>query len=118
MITGWLVKLVVTIALVGFLAVEVATPVIVRFQMDGLAHDAADEAARVLLDRNDPEAAQAEAVATGTKSGATVEKFEVVEENRARVTLRKEARSYLLKKWSRLESWYDVRVTATSEGRR
>ena len=37
---------------------------------------------------------------------------------RISVTLRKEARSYLLKKWDRLKSWYDISVSATSEGRR
>lgn len=118
MITGWLVKLIVGIALAGFLLVEVATPVIVRSQIDGLAHEAADEAAAILRDQNKPDVAEASTVELATKHGATVEEYSIDDQGRVHVTLRKEAKSYLLKKWDRLESWYDVRVSATSEGRR
>jgi Flp pilus assembly protein TadG len=118
-IAGWLVKLIVGIASVGFLAVEAGTPIIVRAQLDGLAHEAADEAGAVLRDRaGNQEAAEETAATIAAKDQATVEEFAVDDQGRARVTLRKEAKSYLLKKWSRLESWYDVRVSATSEGRR
>lgn len=118
MITGWLVKLVLGIAIVGFLAIELGTPVIVRTQLDGLAHDAADEAGFVIRDRGSPEAAQQAAAAIAAKDDATVEAFSVDEQGKVTVTLRKEARSYLLKKWDRLKGWYDIKKTATSEGPR
>jgi hypothetical protein len=117
MITGWLVKLIASIALVGFLGVELGTPVIVRAQVDGLAHDAADEAESVLRDRGIDAAKQA-AADIAAKDSATVEEFTTDDQGRVHVTLHKEAKSYLLKKWGRLESWYDVRVSATSEGKR
>lgn len=118
MITGWLVKLVVGIALVGFLAVELATPLIVRSQLDGLVHEAANEAGGILRDRGDAEAAEAAAGEIAAKDKAVVTEFEVVDATKATVTIRKEARSYLLKKWDRLKGWYDVTASATSEGRR
>lgn len=118
MITGWLVKLVVGIALAGFLLVELGTPVIVRTQLDGLAHDAADEAGFAIRDRNSQETAKQAAVDIAAKDDATVEAFAVDDQGRVTVTLRKEARSYLLKKWDRLKGWYDIKKTATSEGPR
>lgn len=118
MITGWLVKLVLGVAVFGFLAVEVATPVIVRVQLDGTAHEVADEAGIILRDRGAEAAAEEVAVNGAALHDAELVSFEVDKDGKAKITLRKQAKSYLLKKVEQFESWYDVRVTATSEGGR
>lgn len=118
MITGWLVKVVLGIALLGFAAVELGTPVIVRAQLDGVAHDAIDAAGFALRDGGNEATARAAAVDRASKDDAEVTEFHVDEQRRAHVTVRKQAKSYLLKKWDRTESWYDVTVSATSEEKR
>lgn len=118
MITGWLVKVVLGIALLGFAGVELGTPLIVRAQLDGVAHDAADDAAFVVRDRGSAEAAEQAAVERAADDGAEVTEFVVEPAGRVKVTLHKKARSYLLEKWDKTKSWYDVKVTATSEEKR
>jgi hypothetical protein len=117
-ITGWLVKVVLGIALFGFAAVELGTPLIVRTQLDGVAHDAADDAAFVVRDQRSAEAAEQAAVARAAKDNAEVTEFSVDPQGRVRVTVRKQAKSYVLKNWDRAKSWYDVKATATSEEKR
>lgn len=115
MITGWLVKIVLGIAFVGFAAVELGSPLVMRAQLDGVAHDAADEAGLELRTRGDVEAAQEAAAEVAESNDAKLVSFDVVDRLRAKVTVRKTARSFLLKKWDRTEGWYDVKRTATSQ---
>ncbi|HEX2040048.1 MAG TPA: hypothetical protein VHF47_10000 [Acidimicrobiales bacterium] len=114
MITGWLVKIVLGIALVGFLAIELASPLVMQAQLDGIAHDAADAAGLELRTSANAEVAQAEAARVAQENEATLEDFSVLEQRKARVTVRKEARSFLLKKWDRMKGWYDIEKSATS----
>ena len=114
MITGWLVKIILGIALVGFLVIELGSPVVMQAQLDGVAHDAADAAGLELRSTGNAELAEAEAVRVADENSATLEAFTVDQEGKARVTVRKEARSFLLKKWDRTKSWYDVKKSATS----
>lgn len=114
MITGWLSKIVIGIALVGFLAVELISPVAVRAQLDGVAHDAADNAALHLLDHPDEvERARLIADEIAKEKDAALTFFDVGS-NGVTVTVEREARSFLLKKMEQLESWYDVEVTASA----
>lgn len=115
MITGWLVKIILGIAIVGLGAIELGSPVVMRAQLDGVAHDAADAAELELRSRGDQEAAKAAAVAVTDDNDATLEAFTVDEQGRAHITVRKEARSFVLKKWSKTKKWYDIKVSATSE---
>ena len=114
MITGWLVKIILGIAVVGFLVIELGSPVVMQAQLDGIAHDAADAAGLELQNSNDPERAKAEAERVALENDATLEGFEVESPTKARVTVRKEARSFLLKRWDQTKSWYDVKKSATS----
>jgi len=115
-ITGWLFKVILVIGVVGFLILEVGSPLIVRAQIDGAAHDAANDAAAELLHSRNPDQARATADADAAKEGATVQNFQIDDRGVVRVTLQKQARSVLLKKWDTLKSWYDVRVSVTSAG--
>ncbi|HEX9969985.1 MAG TPA: hypothetical protein VGB03_07585 [Acidimicrobiales bacterium] len=116
MITGWLVKLVLGIAVVGFLLIELGTPLIVRTQLDGIAHESADQAGFALRNGGNAEAAEAAAVEQASKDKAEVTEFAITPEGEARVTVRKEAKSYLFKKWDRTKGWYDLKASATSQG--
>jgi len=115
LITGWLVKIILAIALVGFLAVELGSPLVMQAQLDGVAHDAADAAGLELRSSFNADSAKAEAERVARENSAKLESFELVDETTVRVTVRKGARSFLLKKWDRTKSWYDVKKTATSE---
>lgn len=115
MITGWLVKVVVTIALVGFLAVELGAPLVTRAQLDDLAHDAADNASLEILNSRDIERAKAVATEILTDKNATLKEFALNDQGGISLTAEREARSLLLKKWDRTKSWYLVRVKVTSE---
>ena len=115
MITGWLVKIILGIALVGLAAVELGSPIVMRAQLDGVAHDAADAAELELQSRGDQEAAKAEALRVAEENDATLEEYSVDQAGAIKVTVRKEARSFVLKKWSQTKSWYDVKVTVTNE---
>lgn len=115
MITGWLVKVVVAIALVGFLAVELGAPLVTRAQLDDLAHDAADNAALEILSSRNVEQAKAVAAEILQDKDATLKEFAVDEQGRVLLTAERQARSFLLKKWSTTKSWYDVEVKVTSE---
>jgi hypothetical protein len=118
MITGWLVKIVVVIALVGVLGIEAGSPVITRAQVDGAAHDAADDAAADYFQRHNPESARAIAQTIADKEGTVLEDFQI-EPTQGVVTVKlfKQARSVLLKKFSQTRSWTEVRVTASSSRR-
>ena len=115
MITGWLVKVVVAIALVGFLAFELGSPVVTRLQLDDLAHDAADNAALELLNTQDVEKAKATATEIVADKDATVKQFEIDADGNVVMTIERDARSVLLKKWSTTRSWYEVEVKVVSE---
>lgn len=115
MITGWLSKIVLGIALVGFLVVELVSPVVVRAQLDGIAHDAADNAALHLLDRPaDTERAReiAEEI-VAEEDGVALTVF-TVGTGGVSVTVQRQARSFLLGKVEQLKSWYDVKVSASA----
>ena len=114
MITGWLVKIILGIAAVGFLAIELGSPLVMQAQLDGVAHDAADAAGLELRTSGNEDAARAEAARVAEDNDAELKAFEVVDPDTARVTVEKDARSFLLKKWDRTESWYDVEKSATS----
>lgn len=114
MISGFLVKIVVSIALVGLILFEVGSPLVNKAQLDDLAHDAADNAALDLLNNRDLERAKAAAEEIVTEKDAKLEKFELNTDGTVAVTVRREARSVVLKKWSKTEDWYDNKVSVTS----
>lgn len=117
MITGWLVKVVVAIVLVGFLAVELGSPVVARAQLDGVANDAADNAALELMSSGDAARARAAAEEIVVDKDATLKDFTVNAQGQVVLTVEREARSLLLKKWSTTKGWYDVEVKVTKDRR-
>lgn len=113
MITGWLLKIVLSFVLVGVMVVELGSPLVTRAQIDGVAHDAADSAALELLDHNDIDRAREVAQAIADDKDVALESF-TVDQRGVRVTVVREAWSLVLKKVEKTKSWYDVRVTASA----
>lgn len=113
MITGWLLKIVLVFVLLGFILVEAGSPLITRAQLDEVAHDAADNAALDLLDRNDVNRARTIAEEIVAEEDAALKSFSI-DQAGVHVTVERQARSLLLKKVKQFESWYDVEVSATA----
>jgi Flp pilus assembly protein TadG len=116
-IAGWLAKIVIVIALLGLAAVELGSPLWTRAQLDGIAHDAADDAAAVYNDTHDALKARAAADSTAKAEGVVVTDFQIpspATQNRVRVTVFREARSYVLHNFGPTKKWYDVSVEASS----
>lgn len=115
MISGFLLKVVIGIALVGFVAIEGGSPLITRAQVDGAAHDAATDAAAEFFQSRNPDRARAVAEEIAAKEETVLEAFEIDEQGLVKVTMFKQARSVLLKKWSATKSWYEIKVSATAQ---
>jgi hypothetical protein len=113
-ISRWLIKLVVGFALVGFLVVELGSPLITRATLDGQAHDAADDAAHELFQSRDPDRARAIAQQDADNDHARLDRFDVDEQGTVRVTLFKQAKSYVLHNFQPTRDWYNVRVSASA----
>jgi hypothetical protein len=115
-ITGWLVKVMIGIALLGVAAVEIGSPIITRAQVDGAAHDAADDAASEYFATRNIDRAREVAQKIADDEDAELQEFGLDEQGRIHVRLFKEARSIVLKKISQTKSWYEIRVSATGSG--
>jgi hypothetical protein len=113
-ISGWLVKIVVVIGVLGFAAIELGSPLWTKVALDSPAHDAANDAAQLYGHTRDPEAARQAAIRDAENAGARLENFSVDGQARIHVTLFKRAKSYLLHRFSQTRHWYDVRVSASA----
>ena len=115
MISGWVVRLMVSLAVVGLLLFEAGSPLITRVQLDGVAAEAARQANREFdKSRNKTEARKA-AETEAQASGAALAAF-AVDENSAAVTITRVAPSVIFGKWSRTKGYYNVSVNGVSEG--
>ena len=115
MISGWLIKVLVGIALVGFLVVELGSPLIARAQADDAAHEVANEVAFEL--RNGPftqatmdNACKVEAPKHEVTAVCSYDNSR----NLVQVKVHKQARSFLFKKIGAMKDWYDVTASATA----
>lgn len=118
MIARWVLKVVAVIGVVGFVVVELGSPLVTRVQLDGVANDAADDAASSLTHSRDQSHAAATARQVAAARGAQLTRFQVDPATSAvHLTVDRQARSVLFRKWGPLENWYRVEVSA-SAGRR
>ena len=111
MISGWLAKIVVTIAIAGFAVVEGGSPLWTRAQLDDIAHSIADEGAAELVRTKDPASAQAAAAEEARARDVQLTAF-TADAARVHVTVYRRARSYLLYRFGPTKGWYDVSVDA------
>jgi Flp pilus assembly protein TadG len=116
-ISGWLVKIVLGIALIGFTIIELGSPLVARAQADDAAHQVADEASFQLPRTNTKKGLQ-EACETEAKThSVTIVTCEINAKNEIAVTVAKHAHSFLLDKFSVTKDWYDVEASATAARR-
>jgi hypothetical protein len=113
-IGGWLVKVLVGIAVIGFAVVELGSPFIARAQADDAAHEVANEAAFRLRDSNTQQTLDDTCASEAAEQDVTVVSCEVNEQRDVVVRVRKEARSFLLAKFEPFEKWYKAEATATA----
>ena len=114
MIGGWLAKIVIVIALLGFAAVELGSPLWTRAQLDGIAYDTAGEAARVYNATQETGRARKAADDKAQEEDAVVTAFRTDNQGRIHVTVFRKAKSYLLHKFGPTKDWYDVSVEASA----
>jgi len=117
MISRFLAKVVISIVLLGLVAVELGSPLVVRLQLDGVAHDAADESAFTLSRSRSSVEAQGTAEQIVRGRGATLRSFEIDAAGAANLTVAREAPSLILKRVDKLKSRYDVSVRAVAPKR-
>lgn len=110
----FLAKIVIPIVVLGVAAVELGSPLFVRAQLDGVAHDVANEAAFTLARTHEPVQAQATAQDVVAGRHATLRAFRVEGPATVNVSVAREAPSAVLKKWGRTKSWYDVEVSTSA----
>lgn len=115
MISGWLVKVMGGILVLGFLVIELGSPLIARAQADDAAHEVADQTAIRLRD-----SFTQETLDTTCRAEAEDESVELVEpckvdaQGQVAVTVTKKARTVLLGKIDALADWYRPQASATA----
>jgi hypothetical protein len=115
-IGGWLVKILIGIAVVGFVVVELGSPLVARAQADDAAHEVANEAAFRIRDENTDAAMKDECETEAAKHSVDVVSCDFDRNtNEVVVTVHKHARSFLLDRFSATKDWYDVEASARSE---
>lgn len=112
MIGGWLLKLVLGLALAAVLAFEAGSPLLTKAQLDDRAHNAGSAAWRDLRDHQDHE----RAIAAGFEAGGgDVEAVEVLPDGSIKVTMKTTAKSIFVRKYiKKLASYYEVEVTTVT----
>lgn len=117
MISSWLVKVVLGIALIGVAVIELGSPLIARAQADDAAHNIANSVAFQLSESGSASQERLDASCSEQSAKESVElvSCEVNGDGHVEVRVRKEARSLLLGSWSVTEDWYRPTATAVSE---
>lgn len=114
MIAGWLVKVIVGIAVTGFLVIELGSPLVARAQADDAAHEVANEAAFRLRDTNTQQTLDDACAAEASEQSVAIVTCGINEKNEIEVTVTKKARSFLLDKFEQTKKWYVAEATATA----
>ena len=116
MIGGWLIKVIVGIAVIGFAVVELGSPLVARAQADDAAHEVANETSFRIRDDFTEKAMQDACTTEAADHDVTVTQCEFdTASNEVVVTVTKHARSFLLDKFDVTKDWYDVEASARAE---
>jgi hypothetical protein len=111
-VLGWLLKLVVSLAIVGLVAFEAGAVLVAHVSADGAASDAATEAAFVYARGNDATGAEDAAKTEAARSGATLVDFEIADDGHTVVvTVVKKAKTIVLQRIGATRSWTEARST-------
>jgi hypothetical protein len=111
-VLGWLLKLVISLAIFGVVAFEAGAVIVAHVTADGTANDVVNEAAFVYARGSDAEAAEKAAAEEATRAGARLIAFEVASDGgTVSVTVLKEAKTIFLHRISATKSWTEARST-------
>ncbi|MGH2785789.1 MAG: hypothetical protein ACRDJ1_11045 [Actinomycetota bacterium] len=111
-VTGWLVKLVISLAIFGLVAFEAGAIVVAKVTIESVAGDVLSEAREVYGMAEDAEQAEKAARAVAEQNDAVLEKFEIVENGDAIVvTVSKKAKTVLVHRIGFAEDWAIARST-------
>jgi hypothetical protein len=113
-ISRWVLKLVIGIALAGLILFELGSPVVTGVILDGQAHDAATDAAKDYFSGHSVPSAQGVAQHDADGDGATLAAFGVDDNGTVHVTLSKQAKSYVLHNFGPTKNWYKVSRSASA----
>ena len=117
MIGGWLIKVIVGIALLGFAVVELGSPFVARAQADDAAHEVANEVSFRLRDNFTQKTLEESCAEEAAEHDVTAVCNFNRETNKVQVSVTKEARSFLLVKWDVTKDWYTVEASAEADRR-
>ena len=118
MIGGWIVKVIVGIAVIGFAAVELGSPFVAKAQADDAAHEVANEASFRLRDDFTEQALQDACESESEEHDVILESCTYDRQSsEVIVTVTKHARSFLLDRFDATKDWYVVDATARAEKR-
>jgi hypothetical protein len=116
LIGGWLLKVIVGIAVLGFVVVELGSPFVARAQADDAAHEVANEASFRIRDDFTEQALQDSCTNEAAKHDVTVTVCDFdTKTQEVVVTVTKNARSFLLDKFDATKDWYVVEASARAE---
>ncbi|MBV9412722.1 MAG: hypothetical protein JO148_14115, partial [Acidimicrobiia bacterium] len=113
-ISRWVIKLVVGIALAGFILFEAGSPIVTGVMLDGQASDAATDAAKDYFSGHNVNSAQAIAQQDANTDGAKLVSFTIDQQGTVHVTLSKQAKSYVLQNFGPTKNWYTVTRSASA----
>ena len=114
MIGGWLVKVLIGIALLGFAVIELGSPLVARAQVDDAAHEVANEASFRLRDVNTQDSLRLACETKSAEQNVALVSCGINAADEIEVTVTKEARSLLLAKFEPFAKWYKAEATATA----
>jgi hypothetical protein len=115
-IGGWIVKVIVGIAVIGFAAVELGSPFVARAQADDAAHEVANEASFRLRDDFTEQSLQDACTSESEEHDVVLDSCTFDNETQeVVVTVTKHARSFLLDRFDATKDWYVVDATARAE---
>jgi hypothetical protein len=115
-IGGWLLKVVVGIAVLGFAVVELGSPFVARAQADDAAHEVANEASFRLRDNFTQETLDDACKTEAAKHSVTIVACDyTTDTDTVHVTVTKHARSFLLDKFGATKDWYEVDASAEAK---
>jgi len=111
-ITGWLLKLVVSLAVVGVCAFEAGAIIVARVTVDSVASDAAGEAAAVYARTSSLEEARSAALDYVHTHGGSLTGFTISTDGRSvYVTVEKRAKTLFLHRIGFSKSWAIAHAT-------
>jgi hypothetical protein len=113
-VTGWLLKIVLSLAIVAFVVYESGAIVFAHIASDGDATDVSTEAASSYAHSHDVSLARAAAQLKAKSEGASLIAFSIGDGGRTvTVTVEKDANTLLLQHVSFTRSWTKARTTRT-----